>query len=692
MFSEFSLEKLSSLCGSGSLLYICSNKLYQRKKLLYNFTSVDLIFFDKNDNEKYFYLTKRIIEDKFNNEIKYCNYLFCDELISDFSHEQIDLFFKNCFNILSNYLVLNVSIIEVDGFIRNRDWWEKRCFDAGFRIHARSFHFSPYAERENDSSQIVIILEKIPSQALSSYPLNLLNENRLLHMDMLRESGRRGDAHCVRYHMAAEYIRPGDMVLDVACGLGYGTYILYQNSLADAVLGIDSSEFGIEYAQANYGIADKVKYRFGDAQNLNFLPDNSVDFITSFETIEHLPNPSVYLEELNRVLRPSGRLMISAPNDWTDESGIDPNPHHFHVYTWARLKDECKKHFLLEKGFVQTAGGAMKCHHAPRMWNEVPLNAELSIEAEWVLLLCMSDPLTGHHVPYTEKTWKFPELPDFNITAFARDYLNPWLVKGMISIGMRSLSAENLNSMQQRVLCSLPPDSADYGAALCGRAYATLGENSPKEESITELVDAIKLYASILAPTPHQLRWQVSLLYVGGELARINGDINEARTLYSHCASLDVMSYSPLLGNKTLEALYMLSLLALRDEDYVAAREYLIKSVKEAQRLVSGSWLNVCGEIEHPLTFGFPELAQLMDKASRAAYMLYALDSHKTRQGQFCCEAKGYYERVLYDKNIENVVLKNNVEILSKELNYLKSFPVFSLLKKIKKYLSRLYE
>lgn len=37
-------------------------------------------------------------------------------------------------------------------------------------------------------------------------------------------------------------------------------------------------------------------------------------------------------KELYRVLKPSGRLMISAPNDWTDETG------HLHVYT---LEKEC---------------------------------------------------------------------------------------------------------------------------------------------------------------------------------------------------------------------------------------------------------------------------------------------------------------------------------------------------------------
>ena len=32
--------------------------------------------------------------------------------------------------------------------------------------------------------------------------------------------------------------------------------------------------------------------------------------------------------------------MVSVPNDWTEEDGLDPNPHHFHVYDWGRLLEE----------------------------------------------------------------------------------------------------------------------------------------------------------------------------------------------------------------------------------------------------------------------------------------------------------------------------------------------------------------
>lgn len=566
-------------------------------------------------------------------------------------------------------VVLELKITEVGGEERNRGWWERTCFDIGFRVHPRSYHLVPYVMREHEGRVITVALEKVPEAAMAAYPMSVLAANRLLHMDMLRETGRRGDARCVRYHMAAEYIRPGDTVLDVACGLGYGSYILYQNSLAKSVLGVDSSEFSIDYAKTNYGVGGgMVQYKAGDAQDLSFLPDNSIDFITAFETVEHIPFPEKYLAELKRVLRPAGRLMICAPNDWTDETGKDPNPHHLHVYTWERLLNECRELFLVEKGFAQVAGGAMKCHHSPRKWKEVPLKPTLSEESEWAVLLCMKDPIEGKCVSYTESVWRIPDLPEFNVSAFARDYENPWLVKGMVAIGMRSHSEANLHSMRERVLKTSAQNSADFGAALCGLVYEKLGSGNVSDDDYLSIISLTREYSGIKNPSPHQLRWQVSLLYAAGELARCVGRAADAEAFYRACSEIDVLPYSPLLGNKTLDALYWLALIALGRGDSASAKDYLLRSTREVRRLTTGTWLNISGDEEYPLPFGFAEMSQLFDKGSRAAYMLAALDGCDTRPGVFASEAKGFFERQLNSKDEELFALRKRVRELADEV------------------------
>ena len=576
---------------------------------------------------------------------------------------------REMYRVTSRYVFLQIATThDRDGHwhltVEDRAWWEARCFEAGFRKHALYYRVNLYEALNEDSLQILVLLEKVPSAALQNYDLSVLNEERLLHTDMLREVGRRSDAHCIRYHKAAEFIRPGDRVLDVACGLGYGSHILFHASQARSVLGVDLSDFGINYANAHYGHQGKLDFLVGDAQALSQIPENSIDFIAAFETIEHVPEPAAYLQALKRVLKPSGRLMICAPNNWADETGKDPNPHHLHVYTWDRLVSECGAHFLLEKGFLQTAGGAMRCHFAPRSWVEVPPDQPLQEDGEWILLMGMADPALGKGVPYSETSWTLPESPDFHVSAFARDYTNPWLVKSMVSRGVRATSHRLLNRIQAKALISSDKNSVDYGAALCGSIYAHIGQYRSDPKDTSDLEKEAHRYTSMVQPSPHQLRWQVSLLFAMAELARVSGDSQRATALYEACAAHDVTAYSPLLGNKILDALHWLAILAVNSHAPEKARSYLRQSVTEAIRLASGSWLNVVGNPEQPLPFGFPEMAQLMDKASRAAYMLKVLDDVDEKPGIFFQESHGFFERQIIARDEQIHDLENSNQSL----------------------------
>jgi SAM-dependent methyltransferase len=58
--------------------------------------------------------------------------------------------------------------------------------------------------------------------------------------------------------------------------------------------------------------------------------DASFDVVVSFETIEHTADPAHFLDELWRVLRPGGPLIISTPNKRFHSLGrrLPWNPHH----------------------------------------------------------------------------------------------------------------------------------------------------------------------------------------------------------------------------------------------------------------------------------------------------------------------------------------------------------------------------
>ena len=81
-----------------------------------------------------------------------------------------------------------------------------------------------------------------------------------------------------------------------------------------------------------------------DIDTLNFeldalpLEDNSVDFAVSLAVIEHLSNPTIFLNEINRVLKPGGLIYLSTPNFRLDFKNFYNDPTHVKPYTPSSLE------------------------------------------------------------------------------------------------------------------------------------------------------------------------------------------------------------------------------------------------------------------------------------------------------------------------------------------------------------------
>jgi SAM-dependent methyltransferase len=128
--------------------------------------------------------------------------------------------------------------------------------------------------------------------------------------------------HLKRYDFARPYCA-GKVVLDAACGVGYGTQFLAAE--AAHVVGVDLDPATVDYARTRYG-APNAEFAAGDVTGLPFA-DASFDVACSFETIEHVADPARALDELARVLRPDGLLAVSTPHvPRTNDSPA--NPHH----------------------------------------------------------------------------------------------------------------------------------------------------------------------------------------------------------------------------------------------------------------------------------------------------------------------------------------------------------------------------
>jgi 2-polyprenyl-3-methyl-5-hydroxy-6-metoxy-1,4-benzoquinol methylase len=117
--------------------------------------------------------------------------------------------------------------------------------------------------------------------------------------------------HYQRYESILDIVK-GKVVVDAACGEGYGTSVI--GSVASSVLGIDIDEETVAYAKKKYE-NEKIRFEVGSVEKIN-LPDESVDVFVSFETIEHVPEniQKAFVAEAARVLKADGIFVISSPN------------------------------------------------------------------------------------------------------------------------------------------------------------------------------------------------------------------------------------------------------------------------------------------------------------------------------------------------------------------------------------------
>lgn len=141
--------------------------------------------------------------------------------------------------------------------------------------------------------------------------------------------------HTERYKYAKQFVEGKD-VLDIACGTGYGCAML-RSAGAATVHGVDISSDAIEYASSCYSNVG-IFFQVGNAEDLSIFPNESFDIVTSFETIEHLPNVGAYLAEIRRVLRRSGTFLVSTPDRRLVSTmyplrGRPNNPFHLREYT-----------------------------------------------------------------------------------------------------------------------------------------------------------------------------------------------------------------------------------------------------------------------------------------------------------------------------------------------------------------------
>jgi 2-polyprenyl-3-methyl-5-hydroxy-6-metoxy-1,4-benzoquinol methylase len=158
--------------------------------------------------------------------------------------------------------------------------------------------------------------------------------------------------HIIRYNFAIPYCED-KIVLDAACGTGYGSAILAQNK-AQKVIGVDISEEAIQEAKLKYGHIVNLEFYCLSVYEISKL-NQKFDLIVSFETIEHIDNPLLFIKLLDMNLSNAGKCIISSPNKTYTDRNIDfTNPYHLSELTFLEFKEYFEEFFKIINMYGQS--------------------------------------------------------------------------------------------------------------------------------------------------------------------------------------------------------------------------------------------------------------------------------------------------------------------------------------------------
>ncbi len=165
-----------------------------------------------------------------------------------------------------------------------------------------------------------------------------------------------------RYTFASSFMNNESRVLEAPCGFGYGA--AYLSKVCKSVEAIDIAEDNIKFAKQAYRQSN-VHWNNGDVTCLPYH-DGEFDVYVSFEVFEHLAVEMTvkHVEEAYRVLKKSGKFIISTPNKAMRRNVH--NPFHIKEYEFEEFSMILNKvfdsvefysveNFKVEKGMKKTA-------------------------------------------------------------------------------------------------------------------------------------------------------------------------------------------------------------------------------------------------------------------------------------------------------------------------------------------------
>jgi len=141
--------------------------------------------------------------------------------------------------------------------------------------------------------------------------------------------------HLIAYKEAAKLI--SGTVLEIGSGEGYG--IMELAPKADNYIAVDkyNTEISDELKKVN-----NITFIQTEVPPLKEIKDNSIDFVVTFQVIEHIKDDKMFLKEIYRVLKPKGKVILTTPNSIMS---LTRNPWHIREYNPEQMRGVLKTSF-----------------------------------------------------------------------------------------------------------------------------------------------------------------------------------------------------------------------------------------------------------------------------------------------------------------------------------------------------------
>lgn len=373
-----------------------------------------------------------------------------------------------------------------------------------------------------------------------------------------RRSGRLAD-ESIRRHMAAAWqIKLGDVVLDIAGGRGFRSYVIAGLSAASEVVSLLPA-VRVKEAQARFDRAAAGRMRVDGLDGLALrLAERRYDCIVC----RHRQITPALLD----AVAPGGRLVVlghisqSVPGFRRD---ADP---------WAGMS----------------------------VWMRCPLaSGSVPVEDHYFL---SSRPGTPRSL---DPSWM---------------HENPGIGVAMVTGPSRMRSPSSLSDLAMDVVDATEPGSKDGISALVVIGHRLVeGLDVMSEEEWLRRAAEHRSRAGTDAP---YLRWMASLDYVEARIHETRGRMRMACALYRSVAEMDAVSFHPSLLTKTAEASIRAARLEMAFGDVEAARALLRKAVATTRATLGSDPAQIMGEDGALTDFYMLEAAATLQMAAYAALAL----------------------------------------------------------------------